>query len=333
MLRTIPAAWVSGASYTQDTSLVTYRGIIFQALTTHNGVTTDPLEDTTNWKVNGIYRIQDIYSLAEAVKIAVNRNVPQINNSVWMYIQMMEASIATRLRVPAQLTRTVQTVVQMTEDGESYIEMPDSTLQIENIRVMNPDGVGGDDGDFNSLLYQGRYEINEANYYEYQLIKQRYDSDIDFFDAVSSTQFRSMVYWNDGRRAYFAPTLSAGTQVEVVYYAELNPLGYPILLTNADGDAVNDAGQTQAQWIAAGNTAATFVQGSGIQETNWFVQAGPRMCLYGTIMTMEQFLKDDDRWPLFQQQFLQAEAEIQELIDKFESKRSSTQYFRSSYPI
>ena len=330
MARTLPTAWVQGSNYAPETNVL-YRSIIFTANNQINNSQTNPLEDDENWRVGGVHRIDDIYSLAESTKIAVNRQIPQIENSLFLYIQLMEQSIATRLRVPNQIRRTEISVIQTDpNNGESYIDLPDATLQIDNIRIVNP-SIGGDDGDFNSLIYNGRYEINEANYYEYQLIRQRYDSDIDFFDAVSSTQFRSMVYWNDGQRAYFAPGIDAGTTIEVVYYAELTPLGHPILLTNAMGIPVNAANQTEAEFLAA-NPGGTFVQASGIQETNWFVQAGPRMCLYGTIMQMEEFLKDDERWPLFQQKFLAAEDEIRELIAKFEQKRSSAQYFKSHYP-
>lgn len=326
MPRVIANAWVSGASYTANISRVMYRGIVFVANTTHNGITTNPLEDETNWRVESVFRIQDYYSLIESVRLAINTDDDSINNSIPMFIQLAEQSFSTRLRVPAMLQRETVTVT-----ANNTAPIPDNLLQVENVRLRNND-IGGGDGDFNSLLYNGRYEINSANYYEFQLIQQRYDSDIDFFDAVSSTQFRSMVYWNDGTNLHFAPSLEAGTQIEIVFYGQLTPLGYPILLTNAAGEPINSAEQTQAEWVAAGNSADSFVQADGIQETNWFLQAAPRMVMYGAIMQAEQYLKDDQRWPAFQQQFAQAENEIMELVEKFDQDRSSSQYFRSHYP-
>ena len=324
-----PNEWSGTAAYTAGDS-VNYAGTAYEARNNiaapSDGNNSTPFDDQTNWKVTHIVAINTIYSLIEAAILQINNNNPAIKGSMPMFVQLAEASFSMDLRIPAQIDTDVLTV-----DSEGKVRTPQALIGIKNVELLSNDN--GDDNFYdNRLLNEARYQMISYNRYEYQRVKIQYNSDaINLYQR--DTGIRSAGYWWDGEFLHTVPTLGSGSQIRIVGEYQLTPLGHSILLTNSSGVAINDEGQTEADWVAEGNDAADFVQATGIQETNTFLQTAPNLYLYGTIMKAEQYLKDDARWPLWEQQFNKAKEEVEMLVDRFEDMQPSTLYFESHYPL
>lgn len=305
---------------------VIYNGVIYRALNTRTSTDTDnPVTDRDNWAEDGIVRIQDRESLYAAVRLEINVDNPMINDSVPFFVQLAEESFQTRIRAPIQRARMVLTV-----DDQSRIEVPEDLLQVINLRI-NSEDTGGD-----SLFSRGSTEILAGNYEEYQDLRRYYRSGLGFGLSRGRAipyNYEAPVYWYDDRYFYIAPEMDMGTELELYYFAKIPQLGTTVNLVNQDGDPINSAGQTVAQWVAAGNTAGSFVQATDTVDVNWFITAKPDLLLYGAIAKAEAYLKDDPRMEIWRQKFERAEAETEDLITRFTEGRSHIQQLFNAYSV
>ncbi len=322
-----PTDWVPTQAYDKG-DVVNYAGAIFELTATSLAGDADnksPFDDQANWKLVYVNSIENIYSLISAVKLQLNTNNEAMNGSIPMAIRLAEQSIATHIRVPQQ---TVEEELTITSD--SRVSVPASLVEVINVELKS--NANGDTSDYNRFINNGRFEIIELSRYEYQRLKLFFSGDALVLNR-SLPPMRSAGYWNDGEYFHFAPKLGNDSVIRVVYKAQLTPLGYPIQLTNADGELVNSAGETLEEWVADGNDADDFVIATGIQEINWYVQAVPRLIYFGTLMQMAQLLKDDKRLGYWEEQFLKAKIEAETLVARFEDNRPSAMYFETDYPL
>ena len=302
--------WASGNFTAGDK--VTDDGVIYQALNTFASATR-PTLDPTNWEAVGVVKIQSYHSLRQAIALEINTDDDMINDSIPLFIQMAEESFETRIRAPIQRATTILTV-----DTMSRVEIPRDLLQVINLRHNSTTPRQSD------LLDRGRVEILAGNVEEYQELRQLYSdtSRSNSFNQV--TGFEAPVYWYDEKYFYIAPDYEQGTEMELNYYASIPKLGTEVLLVNQNGDPINSAGQTVAQWVSAGNTANSFVQAMDTVERNWFVTSAPQMLLYGALINADLYLKDDSRTEIWHAKFERAELETQDKINRFESGRAHT---------
>ena len=298
-------------------------GILYKATTaiTGNASNTEPRLDQANWEVFAVIRIEDYYSLIEAIRLELNRNDDEyLVQSIPLFIQLAEESFQTRIRAPIQRARRL-----ITTDAESRITVPSGLLQVINLRI------NGDQLQGSSLLSAGQSEILAGNFEEYIDLKRSYSNDFTFNSYPSN--YDAPVYWFDSTYFNIAPTLEEGTELELWYYEQIPQLGRTVLLTDGMGNAINAEGMTLVQWVDAGNSENSFVQASEVVINNWFISAVPQLLLYGALVNAESYLKEDQRIPLWQARFQAAEAETVELIQRFEEGRSHTQQLYNAYSV
>lgn len=315
--------WSAGSFSVGDK--VQFNGVLYEALVARTpSDTMNPQLDRDSWKVAAVLRIQDYCSLIEAIRLEINTDDDMINDSVPMFIQMAEESFKTRIRAPIQRCGPVI----LTTDSESRITVPQDLLQVINLRL-NQDSTAGD-----SIFSRGGTEILAGNFEEWKDLQRYYQSNIGFGTGRAiPTNYEAPVYWYDRSYFHIAPNLEMGTEIELYYYAHIPQLGTTVNLVNQNGEPINDAGQTVAQWIAAGNTADTFVQATDMVENNWFITAAPQMIKYGAIAEAEGYLKDDPRMEIWQRKFERAEAETHDLINTFDEGRAHTIQLFNAYSV
>ena len=314
--------WLAATTYAMN-DIARRDGILYRATSaiTGNASNSEPRLDEDNWDVYAVVKIQDYYSLIEAIRLELNRNDDEyLVQSIPLFIQLAEESFQTRIRAPIQRSRRV-----VATDAESRIEVPAGLLQVINLRI-NDDQLQG-----SSLLSAGQSEILAGNFEEYIDLKRSYSNDFTFNSYPYN--YDAPVYWFDSQYFNIAPTLEEGTEIEVWFYEQIPQLGREVTLTNSSGAPINDEGQTSAQWVAegGGNTANNFVQATEIVIQNWFTSAVPQLLLYGALVNAESYLKEDQRIPLWQARFQAAEAETMELIQRFEEGRSHTLQLYNAY--
>lgn len=316
--------WSAGAFARGD--LVRFNGVLYEALNARTATDTDnPSVDTANWKVAAVLRIQDYNSLIEAIRLEINTTDSMINNSIPMFIQLAEESLQTRVRAPVQRARVILTV-----DAESRVEVPTDLLQVINMRYNVDDNINST----NSIQARGGTEILAGNYEEFRDLQRHYNLSSGFgLNSDRTSNYEAPVYWFDDRYFHIAPDVAMGTEIELYYYAMIPQLGTTVNLVNQNGDPINSAGQTTAQWVAAGNSANDFVQATDTVENNWFLTAKPDMLLYGAVMSAESYLRDDPRMDIWRRKFEQAELEIHHLVDRFEQGRTHTQQLYNAYSV
>ena len=312
--------WVSGTNYTQGNT-VKSDGVIYEARSDITSSTTDPRLDTTNWRVAGIFRIENYYSLIEAIRLELN--VPQqrsILESIPHFINLAEDSFATRLRPPVQRTRRI-----LMTDADSKIEIPQDLLEVINLRI-NSDTAGN-----NTLIDRGKTEILAGNFEEYRDLKRLFDN--GFQIRSRNFEFEAPVYWYDNQYFWIAPDLDVGTEIELWYYASIPQLGSTVFLVDSNGNPINADGMTSAQWVAAGNTAESFVQATSLVLTNWFIFEASQMLLYGALVQASAYLHNDARTEIWQQKFERAEVETTYKVQRFENHRPHIQQMSNIYSV
>ena len=309
MVQTYPE-WSAGTFAVDDK--VQYNGVIYRALNARAATdTTVPQNDPTNWRVVAVLRIQDYNSLQEAIRIELNaQNNDTVNDSIPMFIQLAEESFQTRIRTPIQRSRVV-----LTTDADGKIDIPDDLLQVINVRI-NEDSSSTSP----NITDAGRTEILAGDYEEYRNLIRYYNADY----PGRTISYEAPVYWFDNRYFWIAPVLDVGTEIELWYYAAIPQLGRTVNLVNQNGQPINDAGQTVDQWVAAGNTANSFVQATDTVRRNWFTEAAPQMIFYGALLRASSFVKDQNKLEYYRQSFAEAEAETLQLIGRFEEGRHHT---------
>ena len=314
--------WSATSDYAVD-AIARREGILYKATSaiTGNANNVEPRLNEAEWEVYAVVRIEDYYSLIEAIRLELNRTDDEyLTQSIPLFIQLAEESFQTRIRAPIQRSRMVLTV-----DAESRVAVPSGLLQVLNLRI------NGDQLQGSSLLSAGQSEILAGNFEEYIDLKRSYSNDFTFNSYPSN--YDAPVYWFDSTYFNIAPTLEEGTELELWYYEQIPQLGREVLLTDANGNPINSAGQTLAQWTDSGESASSFVQATEVVISNWFVSAVPQLLLYGALVNAESFLKEDARIPLWQSRFQAAEAETMELIQRFEEGRAHTQQLYNAYSI
>ena len=335
-----PAEWAATTNYSTG-DLATYRGVIVKAIAdiTGDAMNTPPLYvyssatgyspgDRTNWVANGVADDgQSLLALTEAIKFITNTDDPEILNSIPMAIKDTERSFYMRQRVPVMIQRQVLTV-----DDVSKVTPPSDLYSVLQMNLRSDRNADSGDS-FSSLINSGRIEIIRANFFEGQWLDFNSRNDENYFGVDRKGVFRSLTYTRDGNSFRFHPPIATGSQVDLIYYAKIPELGTTLLLTNAAGEPVNQDGMTLDQWVAAGNPANTFVQGTRYVDTNWFSEIKPDMIKFGAIMNLEQYLHDDKQWAIWQAKYTQAEAELTELVERFEDRGPNTSVFYTTYPI
>ena len=318
----IYAEWSATADYAVG-AIARREGILYKATSaiTGNATNVEPRLNEDEWDVYAVVRIEDYYSLIEAIRLELNRTDDEyLTQSIPLFIQLAEESFQTRIRAPIQRSRMVLTV-----DAESRVAVPSGLLQVLNLRI------NGDQLQGSSLLSAGQSEILAGNFEEYIDLKRSYSNDFTFNSYPSN--YDAPVYWFDSTYFNIAPTLEEGTELELWYYEQIPQLGREVLLTDANGNPINSDGQTLTQWTDSGESASSFVQATEVVISNWFVSAVPQLLLYGALVNAESFLKEDARIPLWQARFQAAEAETMELIQRFEEGRAHTQQLYNAYSI
>lgn len=301
----IPTAWVSNQAYSEG-DRVSFNGVTYEALADVTS-TTNPSQDGTNWNVIAVTKIQDYNSLVEAVRLELNENTSvELTESVPMFINNTETDLKLTFSVPAQ----IKTNVQLTVDDEGRVEMPADLLEIRNIRLAN-------DTPANIYGVRERQTLEFYNVTKESYEEVRQTDDNGFFNI---NEFDSPVYFYDGQYAWIAPMYDAGTVIEITYIAELIPLGTTIFRTR-NGEPINSAGQTVAEWVAAGNAANTFVQATVTQTNNWFLSVLPELLLYGACTRAERFLRDREQVQIYKEKYQEAQNRLQFFVQKFEDKQ------------
>ena len=233
---------------------VVFEGLVYQALSQVTGPSTDPDQDPAVWEIVAVNEIINYNTLIEAIRIELNTDDPQINDSIPFFIQMAEESFSTRMRVPIQRRTRV-----LTTDMEGRIGIPYDLLNVINLRL-NVDARGG-----SYLLGRGRIEILAGNYEEYLELKRYYTN--SFYGVIHRVdKYEAPVYWYDGDYFWIAPLPDEGQEVELIYYASIPRLGTTQFRVNDQNQPLNENGQTLVDWIAAGNQPDTFRQQQVVVE-------------------------------------------------------------------
>ena len=306
---------------------VSYAGVVYEAV---NAVTVTSTSDRSqipfdndDWMAVSVRRLANGYSIYEAAKLELNTDDDMINNSIPLFMSLAHQSFTRDVRHPQQRARTV-----LTADDDGRIRIPSDLLQVINLRFNGTELRGS------SLASRGNIEILAGNYEEYQKLEQHYAGGFDSDSFSVPFEFEAPVYWFDDTYFHIAPsTIASGVDVELIYHKEEPELFRTYPEVNADGDAVNDNGDTLAEWIADGNAEADFVQASVFLTNNLFTTSAPDMMLYGTLMNAESYLKDDPRVPQWQDRYLKAKAEFLDEIVKFEEYRAHTFQMYSAYSV
>ena len=316
----IHPAYADNTAYTVGT-IVNENGVDYEALNAIAATNTlNPSEDDTNWKAVAVTKIQDYNSLVESIRLQLNvRSQPEINNSIPMFIQLVEESFKTRIRAPQQ--RRVRT---FTVDSSSRIQPPADLMEIINIRVSADESTN--QGTFSNDII----EILNANYEEYQRVLRAnnangtsYNSDVDAFDTA--------VYWFDNRYFHFAPEYDEGTIIEMVYYAAIPQLGDTVMVTDSAGNPLDSEGRTRQEWEDAGSPGGTFTQDEQTVTSNWFTAVAPQLLMYGALLKAAPFLNNDPRVPMWEEAYVFAEKEVHDFIATFEDSQPHVLYIQNAY--
>lgn len=305
-----------------DDAKVLFEGLIYQNISggTINPPSTDP-DQSADWQIVAVNEIINYNSLIEAIRIELNTDDDQINDSIPFFIQMAEESFTTRIRVPIQ-----RRIVTMRTDSQGRIRIPYDLLNVINLRYSTQTAGG------TYLQERGRVELLAGNYEEYIELSRYYTT--SFFGIQSRVdKYEGPIYWYDGDYFWIAPQPEENTEVELIYYASIPRLGSVQNRVNNQGEALNAEGQTLAQWIASGNSANSFVQEQITVERNWFTAAAPQMLLYGALVNADLYLKNDNRIDIWRQKFALAEAETQAKVDMFKTERAHTMQVGNIYTV
>ena len=312
--------WSDSGTYIQG-QRVNFNGVTYENTTGNFLSSIDPSQDGLNWEAVAVTQICDYNSTYEAIRLELNANdVPKIVDSIPMFIQLAEESFKTRIRAPQMRRQFITTL-----DAQGRFMVPEDLIEVINLRFTtnNPGTLG--------IFSRGSVEILNSNYEEFREVRTYFDSQTSNFIG-NLNRFEAPLYWFDDRYFNVAPTMPEGTEIELWYYGVIPKLGQTVGLVDDAGLPVNSDGMTQAQWVAAGNTVATFVQATERVLRNWYTQAAPQMLLYGSLIYAESYLKDDDaRIEMWKQQFEKAELETQYMIEHFRENQPHTVQISNGY--
>ena len=320
----IPPAWMATNNYTNG-QRVAVSGVTHEATQdiTGNANNANPSQDDVNWKAVAVTKIQDYNSLVEGVRLQLNDLDPNIYESIPLFISLTEESIKTRVRLPQQIKTVIRTT-STGPDGESRVRIPNGLLEIDHVRRLDDtfnDGVAYTpyDNDVIELL-----SASKESYLRVLRADISYGQDYFSFDTG--------VYWWDNAFLNFAPQYEDGTQIEITYKQLIPQLGTQVGVENFDGDPINAASQTLAEWVAAGNASNTFVQEMRTVTINDLLSIAPQMLLYGACLRAKSYLREDDgRVAQWTELYVQAEKELTFMVDKFEEGQAHTLFLQNTY--
>ncbi len=319
MARLIPDAWSSTSAYSIGT-LAYYSGSVYEAV---KAVAADPDGNpipvgNTNWRFNSLIRIEDYYSLQNAVELALNVDDKVINDSIPMFIQTAEQGLNKILRSPAQ--KNVRTFAV---DDKSRFKIPGDTLEVINMRKKDADAGF-------TLRSRGSVVIEAAtDNSQYEAVRQNEDN--DFRRVPGAGQIEYPVYWDDSSYYNIAPAYEDGTDIEFVYYQQVPPLGDYTLRVNADYEPLNEDDQTLEEWVADGNSPNTFVQAEDLTLRNLWTVSIPHLLKLGALVAAEPYLKDNPMIAIWKSDYKQNLQETVLEFEAYESRRQHSQVMTSGY--
>ena len=150
------------------------------------------------------------------------------------------------------------------------------------------------------ITSRGSLSVQRADKTNFEELRQYYTGTTYTYDYG---QFEFPLYWLDASRIYIAPDFTAGDEFEMTYYQEVPELGSIVGLVNSDYMAINDSDQTLAQWVAAGNSAASFVQATEPVLANLWSSTIPHLLKAGACREAEEYLNNMDRAAIWNEQY------------------------------
>ena len=332
-------SWSATSSYSTGDQ-VNYSGVVYTALAGITGAAsnTNPCEDTTNWEVSHVERVESLNSLVEMFKLELNTNDERINNTAFEFIHRGSNYVNQRLRPPSNQVSTIVTTTTIPNEGYEerlYIRVPSDLLEVVNLRINSdtPSGYG--------LVALGTREILAAQSdADFETLQQYFSGNTSLFGYTNLGPFDAPLYRfrTIGGISYFelAPAdIGTGTEIEIVYWKAEPQLGTQHPRVNSLGEPLNSAGQTSAQWIAAdaANTADNFVQQQVRIESNWYTNNAPYCLLYAALEHGAIWLKDNERAQYFRQKYLEEQENVESWIFAFEENRPTSIQMYNPYSI
>ena len=303
--------WNATSAYATGAN-VTFNGVIYTAVAAVPvGTTSNPNAipfENPSWRVTHVVRIQDYYSLIEAVKLELKQVADdQTNRSIPYFIQKAELSFQRTVRVPQMQRRAL-----ITSDSQGRLRVPSDILEPINLRLNNNSTYKAENI---SIKYVG-------SDYEEWVERSFGDLEETIIDFTAELNRLDPVFRIEGSYIYVNPTPEANTEYELIYYGAFPQLGTVANLVNDNGEAINANNQTIAQWIAAdpaNNTATNFVQATEAVTTNYYTQAAPDLILSGALVQASLWLKETELGQVWLNAFEAAKAEIEDQVESFES--------------
>lgn len=311
----IPAAWSQNSNYDIG-DLVSLNGIGYRCTVAHSATTMDPIDNSGSWEVYGVFGIEDYYSLQEYINFVANPNNDIVTRSIPVYINNTEQKLSKLLRSPGQKVTRVFTMTT-----NSRIAIRDDMLEIEHIR-WNQDTKGY------TLRDRGSITIQKADKTTFEELRQSFDQ---FGFYPDDFGFEYPVYYNDDQYIYISPDFENGTEFEITYFERVAPLGQLVGAVNDNGEPTNTAGQTLAQWTAAGNQPDTFVQQTFVNTYNLWVATTPHLLKAGALMQIAEALQDPDRYEMFEKEFNSLFAATHEEFQRWKTQGSISLQQSSGY--
>ena len=294
-IRRVPEAWNANASYNID-DVVLFNGIRFVCTTAvpASAVGNVIPVDNTSWRFDSVLRIVDAYSLYYSIQLDINTDDDMINNSIPLYVQNVERKLSKSLRSPAQkITRTFP--VRAGRENETLFDIPSDMLATFHLRSMS------DDAGYN-LESRGAIVIQGTDYTSFERLRERYISNGYYLDNI--LDFDYPVYVMDDTTFKIAPRLpDEVTHVELTYYQQVPELTSIVEAANDDYEPVNSAGQTLAQWVAAGNTPESFQIELITVLDNLWTATTPHLLKAGALVEAYSYLNNPEDSAIAKAQF------------------------------
>ena len=305
-----PAAWSATTNYSSG-DRVFYNGVGYEAERAVTASTTIPTGNL-NWKAYAVFEITDYYSLQEDILLELNTDSPEICSSIPKFISDAEVVMSKFLRSPAQ--RTTRRFVL---DGDGAFTLPTDVIEIDHLRT---DDTEGSD---RTLLERGSISIQKTNRTNYEEIRQYYRSNPFFSGEI----YLYPAYYVEGQSLRIAPVYSEGTEVLMTYWQKPPQLGKTGLRTrvvNNVATSINSDNQTEAEWVAAGNPASTFVQDTKVVTTNLWTATTPELIKAAAVASGFRALKEDASYQLWDARFKELSALTVEEFKRFETSGSQS---------
>ena len=300
---------------------VNFNGVNYEAIVVIADTNTiTPVDDDgDSWNVVGVIEIQDVYGLYHSIRLTLNSDAPEVNNSIWMFIQQADFNLGKRLRTIGQ--RNMRTV---TLDDDSKADISElGILDIDHIKIAGDGNLASSlrqRGKVQVLAADGKKEIEELNQYFRQ----------DYLFSNTST-FNYPLYYIDGRNLIIAPDFDEGTEVEITFKEAEPKLGTTQLSVNDDYEPINSDGETLAEWVANGNDAEDFVQAEIFIDFNGWIEQCPHLLKLDALVAAEMFLDNDPRVAAWRQEYALNLKETIDYFYRFESDRPNTVRQSSPY--